>query len=152
MTLVFGNYSMHYSLTLNSVHIVIKEKIALSLLRDGGVSSMELKGDMNLHVSDPDLAQVQITLAPPQTEFGGRDLQFKQHPKVARFGSNVQQRVVKLKEASMSYPVGQSLAVLRWRYQGTDESNVPLSSTFTQFCCVLVYSRDGSQLLAKSFQ
>lgn len=82
---------------------------------------------MNLQISDPEQARIRITLAPPSTDFGGKSLQFKQHPHVAKFGPG-QVRVVALKDTSRSFPVGQSLAVLRWRYAGTDESNVPLSS------------------------
>ncbi|KAF9464505.1 hypothetical protein BDZ94DRAFT_1256601 [Collybia nuda] len=108
-----------------SVHIAIKEQISLSLLRDGGVQSMELKGDMNLHISDASLAHLRITLL-PSTDFGGNSLQFKQHPNVAKFTPG-QERVVALKDPTRAFPVGQSLAVLKWRYAGTDESNVPLS-------------------------
>ena len=115
-----------------SVHIIIKEQITLSLLRDGGVQSMELKGDMNLQVTDPAQAHLRITLASPSTDFGGSNLQFKQHPNVAKFTPG-QPRVVALKDSSRAFPVGQSLAVLKWRYAGNDESNVPLSSEFLFF-------------------
>jgi len=110
-----------------SVHIIIKESISLSLLRDGGVQSMEVKGDMNLQITDPANAHLKINLASPSTDFGG--LQFKQHPNVAKFIPG-QPRVVALKDSSRAFPVRQSLAVLKWRYAGTDESNVPLSSKF----------------------
>jgi len=88
---------------------------------------MELKGDMNLQVTDPDVARIKLLLGPPASEFGGNQLQFKQHPNVAKFAPN-QPRIVALKDSSKSFPVGQSLTVLKWRYAGTDESNVPLSS------------------------
>ena len=104
----------------------------MSLLRDGGVQSIELKGDMNLQVTDPAQAHLQITLASPSTDFGGSSLQFKQHPHVAKFIPG-KPRVVALKDSSRPFPVGQSLAVLKWRYAGTDESNVPLSSEFLFF-------------------
>ena len=90
---------------------------------------MEVKGDMNLQVTDPANAHLKINLAPPSTDFGGSGLQFKQHPNVAKFTPG-QPRVVALKDSSRAFPVGQSLAVLKWRYAGTDESNVPLSSKF----------------------
>ncbi|KAF5352791.1 hypothetical protein D9756_006205 [Leucocoprinus leucothites] len=109
-----------------NVHILIKEQLSLQLLRDGGVQSMELKGDMNLQIADPVYAQIRIALAPPTTDFGGKNLQFKQHPNVAKFGPG-KERIIALKDSSRSFPVDQSLAVLRWRYAGTDESNVPLS-------------------------
>ncbi|ESK88676.1 coatomer subunit delta [Moniliophthora roreri MCA 2997] len=109
-----------------SVHAVIKEQLSLSLLRDGGVQAMELKGEMNLQITDSNCANVRLTLATPSTDFGGNSLQFKQHPNVAKFVPG-QQRVVALKDPSRSFPVGQSLAVLKWRYAGTDETSVPLS-------------------------
>ncbi|KAK7062577.1 coatomer subunit delta [Paramarasmius palmivorus] len=109
-----------------SVHVVIKEQLSLSLLRDGGVQSMELKGEMNLQITDADYAKVRLTMSAPSTDFGGNSLQFKQHPNVAKFAPG-QERVVALKDPSRTFPVGQSLAVLKWRYAGTDESNVPLS-------------------------
>ncbi|KAG5724396.1 Coatomer subunit delta [Termitomyces sp. T112] len=109
-----------------SVHIAIKESISLSLLRDGGVESMELKGDMNLQISDAALAHLRIALSSPPTDFGGNALQFKQHPNVAKFAPG-QERVVALKDPARAFPVGQTLTVLKWRYAGTDESNVPLS-------------------------
>jgi hypothetical protein len=94
---------------------------------------MELKGDMNLLIADPVLAHIRIALAPPSTDFGGRSLQFRQHPNVAKFGPG-QDRIIALKDSSRPFPVNQSLAVLRWRYAGTDESNVPVASKEHHFC------------------
>ncbi|KAF5384834.1 hypothetical protein D9615_000902 [Tricholomella constricta] len=86
--------------------------------------TVELIGDMNLQISD---AALHIALSSPSTDFGGNSLEFKQHPDVAKFTPG-QERVVALKDASQAFPVGQSLAVLKWRYAGTEESNVPLFS------------------------
>ncbi|KAE9397277.1 hypothetical protein BT96DRAFT_995876 [Gymnopus androsaceus JB14] len=47
-----------------SVHIVIKEQLSLSLFRDGGVQSMKLEGDMNL-ITDADLAHIKIPRSLP---------------------------------------------------------------------------------------
>lgn len=93
---------------------------------------MELKGDMNLQISDPAFAHIRLKLASPSTDFGGTSLQFKQHPNVAKFAPG-KERIVTLKDPSRAFPVGQSLAVLKWRYAGTDESNVPLSSKLSVF-------------------
>ncbi|KAH0825973.1 hypothetical protein J3R83DRAFT_7568 [Lanmaoa asiatica] len=112
---------MHF----RSVHVVIKESISVSLLREGGIKSMELKGDMNLQVADPSNAHIKLALAPFSTDFGS-DLQFKQHPNVAKFAPN-QEKIIALKDPSRAFPVGQALAVLKWRYTGQDESYVPLS-------------------------
>ena len=105
---------------------MIKENISLELVREGGLNNLELKGDMNLQITDASLARVKLTLAEPATAFGP-ELQYKQHPNVGKFAAN-KERVVALKDPSRSFPVGQSLAVLKWRYAGKDESYVPLSS------------------------
>jgi hypothetical protein len=105
-----------------SVHVAIKEQLSVTLLRDGGVQDFELKGDLNLLVSDASLSKLKLTLADKSYS----DLQFKQHPNVAKFGAG--EKVIALKDASRSFPVGQGLGVLRWRMTAKDESNVPLSS------------------------
>ncbi|KAH9969130.1 hypothetical protein BC827DRAFT_1258016 [Russula dissimulans] len=111
--------------TPESVHIIIKESVSLSLSREGGLESLELKGDMNLHVSDASFSRIKISLVPPPSAFGP-ELQFKQHPNVGKFSAN-KERTVALKDSSRGFPVNQSLAVLKWRYTGKDESYVPLS-------------------------
>lgn len=134
-----------------SVHIVIKEQISVSLMREGGVKSMEVKGDINLQVSDPACAHIKLALPPPTTDFGS-DLQFKQHPNVAKFIPG-QDRVIALKDPSRAFPVGQALTVLKWRYAGHDESLVPISSKHSTR--VLTFSLTPllpSQLLALSFK
>ncbi|KAL6304022.1 hypothetical protein BKA93DRAFT_316525 [Sparassis latifolia] len=108
-----------------SVHVIIREQINLELMREGGLNNLELTGDMNLHITDPALARVKLSLAPAPSSFGP-ELQFKQHPNVGKFAAN-RERVVALKDPARSFPVGQSLAVLRWRYSGKDESYLPLS-------------------------
>jgi len=107
-----------------SIHVIVKEQISVTLMREGGLKSMELKGDMNLQITDASQAQIKLTLNTPTTDFG-TDLQFKQHPKVAKFGD---ERVIALADSTRGFPVGQPIAVLRWRYAGKDESYVPLSS------------------------
>jgi coatomer subunit delta len=137
----------------DSVHIIIKESISLSLSREGGLESLELKGDMNLHVSDPSFSQIKISLIPPPSALGP-ELQFKQHPNVGKFSAN-KERTVALKDPSRVFPVNQPLAVLKWRYTGRDESYVPLSSECNRILPSPLIGPDlnlGSQLLANAFQ
>ncbi len=89
---------------------------------------MELHGDMNLHISDSAFEFIKLTLRLPSVDFG-HTLQFKQHPHTAKFALG-QERIIALKDSAKPFPVNQNLTVLRWRYAGTDESNVPLSSKF----------------------
>ena len=81
---------------------------------------------MNLRVSEADLSRVKVVLLPPPSDFGS-ELQFKQHPNVGKFVAN-KERMIALKDPARGFPVNQSLAVLKWRYSGKDESYVPLSS------------------------
>lgn len=121
------------------MHAVVRETVNLELVREGGLNNLELKGDMNLHISDNSLARVKLALAEPSTTFGP-ELQFKQHPNVGKFASN-KERMIALKDPSRGFPVGQALAVLKWRYAGKDETYVPLSSKsiVLAMCSLLVY-------------
>lgn len=87
---------------------------------------MELVGDMTLHISDPSSTKVHIHLQEASTDFGS-DLAIKQHPHINKQAVD-EERVVKLKDLSRSFPVNQPLAVLKWRYKGKDESLLPISS------------------------
>lgn len=111
------------------MHVQIREHLLLSLLREGGLKSLELKGDLNLSISDPSLARIRLALNTPMSS--ASDLQFKQHPNVGKFSTI--DRVVALKDPGRSFPVGQPLGVLKWRYAGRDESFVPLSSAYQSF-------------------
>jgi len=113
------------TVTPENIHITTKESISLSLSREGGLESLELKGDMNLHVSEQSLSRIKLSLVPAPSAFGP-ELQFKQHPNVGKFSAN-KERIIALKDSSRGFPVNQSLAVLKWRYSGKDESYVPLS-------------------------
>lgn len=104
----------------------MRENVELELVREGGLNSLELKGDLNLQITDANVARVKVLLADPPAAFGP-ELQFKQHPHVNKFAAN-KERVISLKDPSRNFPLGQSLAVLKWRYAGKDETYVPLSS------------------------
>lgn len=86
---------------------------------------------MNLQVSDPSFTRIKLALAPLSSDIGS-DLQFKQHPNVAKFGATGE-KIVALKDPSRAFPVNQSVPVLKWRYVGKDETLVPLSSTSFTF-------------------
>lgn len=96
------------------------------MLREGGLKSMTLKGEMLLQVSDAADTKIKLLLVPLESELTS-ELQFKQHPNVAKFGASGD-RVIALKDPSRSFPVNMSLGVLKWRYDGKDESYIPLAS------------------------
>ncbi|BEI88436.1 uncharacterized protein CcaverHIS019_0111540 [Cutaneotrichosporon cavernicola] len=107
-----------------SVHVTIKEELSVTMHRDGGLENFELKGDLDLRISEADYAKLKLTLTPNDYS----DLQFRQHPNVAKFAPKGD-KVIALKDASRSFPVGQGLKVLRWRLASKDESNVPITVT-----------------------
>jgi len=110
----------------------------VDLMREGGVNSLEVKGDMNLHVSDDTLARIRLAVAPPPSGIGA-EVQFKQHPNVVKFQAQ-KERIVALKDPTRGFPVNQPLGVLKWRYSGKDETYVPLSSTSFCLCAPLLAS------------
>lgn len=116
-----------------SVHVTIREHVSATILRDGGLQSLELKGDLDLKISDPAYTKLKLALSPPSGPAAdlGRDLQFQQHPNVAKFtSSNVDDRIIALKDPKRSFPVKQGLGVLRWRLSTKDEGMLPLSSEY----------------------
>jgi hypothetical protein len=89
---------------------------------------------MNLHISDAAQARISLTLLPTEeSNLLAAGLQFKQHPHVAKFdmrASRTEAKEIKLRDPTKPFPMNQNLAVLKWRYKGSDEGAVPLSSTF----------------------
>jgi len=112
-----------------SVHLVVREALSLALNRDGGISSLSLKGDLDLRINAADYAAVVLRLPSPASGAypKANDLQFKTHPNVDK-AAWAQRGEIRLKEGKKGFPVGQGLGVLKWRMTGTDESVVPLSS------------------------
>lgn len=45
-----------------SVHVTIMEKISLQANRDGGLESLEVKGDLELTISDPNLTKIKMSV------------------------------------------------------------------------------------------
>ena len=104
---------------------MIREKLSLALNRDGGLDSLELKGDLDLRISDPDKTKVILQLA--TSDVFGNDLQFKTHPRIDK-KAWTENKKIQLRDLKQAFPVKQGLAVLKWRLTTKDESVVPLSS------------------------
>ncbi|KAK9767762.1 coatomer subunit delta, variant 2 [Basidiobolus ranarum] len=105
-----------------SIHLQIEERITVVADRDGGLQNMEVKGDLVLRVSDPDLAYLKLTLKPLTMD----GIQFKTHPNVDKRLFN-SENVVALKDPTRPFPLNTSLGVVRWRYVRKDEDAIPLS-------------------------
>lgn len=102
----------------------------MSATRDGSLSSFEVKGDLELRISDSSLAKVKLQLADPASSShlagASSEVQYKTHPHVDK-NTWASSRAIALKDPSKPFPVNQNLGVLRWRLATKDESLVPLS-------------------------
>lgn len=106
-----------------AVHLATVEKLSLSVSRDGGISNMEVKGDLMLRVTDSAKAAIQLHVDTGKAEDHG--IQFRTHPNVDRTLFSTK-GLIGLKDATRPFPTGNPLGVLRWRFVTKDESKAPL--------------------------
>ncbi|MBW0467663.1 hypothetical protein O181_007378 [Austropuccinia psidii MF-1] len=117
---------------LENVHLVIREKLSAELARDGGLaansSGINIAGSLDLKVTDASASKVWITLdhATAKGSIPSSDLQFKTHPNVDK-KAWADDQVIRLKDSSRGFPVGQGLGVLKWRLTTKDETLIPVS-------------------------
>ncbi|KAJ9113175.1 hypothetical protein QFC22_006014 [Naganishia vaughanmartiniae] len=120
-----------------SIHVTIRERLSLTLLRDnGGLSNLDLRGDLDLRITSPEKSHLRLVLAPPPARItsitaspGNKDLQFQQHPNVGKFGPGGagEEKTIALKNPERGFPINQGVGVLRWRLSSKDESLVPIN-------------------------
>ncbi|KAJ9104612.1 hypothetical protein QFC21_002110 [Naganishia friedmannii] len=120
-----------------SIHVTIRERLSLTLLRDnGGLSNLDLRGDLDLRITSTDKSHLRLVLAPPPARItsitatpGNKDLQFQQHPNVGKFGPGGpdEEKTIALKNPERGFPINQGVGVLRWRLSSKDESLVPIN-------------------------
>ena len=93
-----------------SIHITVAEAISARLSREGALEAFEVKGDLQLRISDPALTQLKLQLSLGDTH----GAQLNAHPKVdkAQFKNN---NVVQLQDTSKGFPANNSIQVMRWR-------------------------------------
>lgn len=109
------------------IHITIAEAISASLSREGALKSFEVKGDLQLRISDPALTKLKLDLLANATH----GAQFRTHPNVdkAAFSNS---SIIQLKDTSKRFPANNSIGVLRWRVAGSGSDNADvLPITFT---------------------
>ncbi|MCO5549127.1 hypothetical protein L7F22_002593 [Adiantum nelumboides] len=110
------------AISTEPVSVSIEEKLIVTLKKDGGLENFELQGTMTLIVQDNEHGQIFV-----QVESGADDkVQLKTHPRIDK-DRFLKEKVLGLKNASASFPVGTPLEVLKWRLQSRDESLVPLN-------------------------
>jgi hypothetical protein len=114
------------SLDRDAIHVTIAETINAKLSREGAVNSIEVKGDLQLRISDPTLTKVKLDLVANASH----GVQFRTHPNVDRglFNSS---KAVQMSNTTKGFPVNNSVGVLRWRAtpKADDTSAVPITFT-----------------------
>lgn len=107
------------------IHVTIAETISASLTREGALKSFEVKGDLQLRISDPSFTKVRLDLATSSTH----GAQFRTHPNVDK-AAFTDLSAIQLKDSTKRFPVNNSIGVLRWRVASSDNADI-LPITFT---------------------
>lgn len=107
------------------IQITIAETISAALTREGALKSFEVKGDLQLRISDPSFTKLKLDLVAHPSH----GAQFRTHPNVDKtvFTNS---SAIQLKDTSKRFPANNSIGVLRWRVAGSDNADI-LPITFT---------------------
>lgn len=123
------------------MYIKIRETVNARITREGDLEAFDLKGVMDLRINNPAYAKVSLSLGEllPQYKAVGSTLQFQQHPNIKKFSASSDQKSIALKDAGKSFPIGQSLGVLRWKFTSKDDGNIPLTCALSRTSCVQIF-------------
>lgn len=92
------------------IQITIAEQISARFSREGALEFFDVKGDLQLRISDASLTQVKLSLAVGDT----KNAQLNAHPKVDKTVFK-NENAVQLTDASKGFPANNSIQVVRWR-------------------------------------
>jgi hypothetical protein len=94
----------------DAVHITTNESISARLDREGLLKSFEVKGEMQLKISDASLTQVKLDLQAGDT----RGAQLMTHPKVDKtvFRND---KVLQLADTTKGFPCNMGIGVMKWK-------------------------------------
>ncbi|RMD40713.1 hypothetical protein DV735_g4389, partial [Chaetothyriales sp. CBS 134920] len=109
------------------VHVLVAEQMSAKLSREGALKSFEVKGDLQLKITDTALTKLSLSL---DANEGPLKAQFRTHPNVDKnlFASS---KVIQLKDTSKRFPINNAIGVLRWRATAPADTADVLPITFT---------------------
>ncbi|KAK2788667.1 hypothetical protein FQN51_002883 [Onygenales sp. PD_10] len=107
------------------VHVIVAETVSAKLSRDGAVKSYEIKGDLQLRITDSSFTKVKLDLVANPSH----GAVFRTHPNVDKALFN-NTKTIQLKDTTRDFPHNISIAVLRWRVTGSEDADI-LPLTFT---------------------
>lgn len=112
--------------TREPIQVLIAETISAKLSREGALRSFEVKGDLQLRISDPSFTNVKLDLKANPT----LNAQFRTHPNVDK-NVFIATKGIQLRDTTKRFPVNNSIAVLRWRATVPADTQDVLPITFT---------------------
>ncbi|KAJ4376579.1 coatomer subunit delta [Didymella sp. IMI 355093] len=107
-----------------AIHITTNETISARLDREGLLKSFEVKGEMQLKISDASLTQVKLDLHTGDT----RGAQLMTHPKVDKAVFRNSQ-VIQLADTTKGFPSNMGIGVMKWKLapRPDDVSDPPIT-------------------------
>lgn len=126
--------------------ISVTETLSAKLSREGALKSMEVKGDLQLRITDPSLTKLALSV---QAVEGPLKAQFRTHPNVDKqlFTS---QKLIQLKDTTKRFPTNNNIGVLRWRVTApADHPTDILPVTFTAW---VNKSADGTYTITIEYE
>lgn len=105
-----------------SVHAKLEEKITVVANRDGGLETMEISGIMTLRISDDQFGKIKLQIQNPNN----KGIQLQTHPNIDKELLKTRAQIG-LKNPGKPFPLNTDVGVLKWRFQTTEESHVPIS-------------------------
>jgi len=106
----------------SGINLLIEEKLVIVSNRDGGLENMEVKGELFVTISDPNQGKIIIKL----NDQDQKKFQYKTHPNINK-QSFVNDSILALKDSQRAFPTGNSLGILKWRFQSKEESDIPFT-------------------------
>jgi coatomer subunit delta len=94
----------------DAVHITTAEAISAKFDREGLLKHFEVKGDLQLRISDPALTQVKLDL----TVGSSRGAQLITHPKVDKTAFK-NSKTIQLADTSKGFPSNMAIGVMKWK-------------------------------------
>jgi hypothetical protein len=114
------------SIERDAIHVTVAETISARLSREGTLKSFNVKGDLQLRISDPTLSKVKLDLVANASH----GAQFRTHPNVDK-AIFTNSKTIQLRDNSRGFPNNVSVGVLRWTASAAADSTDVLPITFT---------------------
>ncbi|KAI9297567.1 hypothetical protein K502DRAFT_300622 [Neoconidiobolus thromboides FSU 785] len=106
------------------IHFKFEEKVYAKLSRDGGIHSMDLRGELSVMVHNEAYSFIKASLGVPNQS----DYQFMTNPKMDKNTFN-NDYTLTLKDQNRGFPVNQSVGILKWKLENKNSNKLPFSVT-----------------------